>query len=307
MKIGNYDKIITKIKSTENMPDEESIDILVDCVKKCISFSSVKAVKRLEKINHPKLIDTLIGLYNWLEDDPKKRDLSCDVRTAIIEAFGNLNSPKTINTVKKAAKTIQVMKRATLEDMALGLRATAALTLAKIDETSLYEISLLLFDEKPDVPTVNEIYAKATIRKAAAQAIGILGDPTGANLLALKLKFPRNEIDDVLAECLESIIFMKPNFLMDVIEPYLFSRDEYFATITALALAEHFREDILDLLLCTLEKSHEKIQKIMVTAITLTRCNKAKQILENLLTHPSKIVRDEAEEGLKSYPPVKSS
>jgi|GEM_PF-6990709 len=70
-----------------------------------------------------------------------------------------------IDTLNKAARTKQI----TNEDKALGLRVAAAISLAKVDPDALYQLSLLLFDEKPDVPTSKPAYAKSEVRKAAAQ------------------------------------------------------------------------------------------------------------------------------------------
>jgi len=302
MKTSGYEKTLEIIKSTKTLPPEEAIKTLTECAKKGFLLASEKAVHAIAQINHPSVIPTLISLYGWLEEDPKKRDVNCSVRTAIIEALSDTSSTVTIPTLQKAARTVQISKRGpSLDDMALGLRATAALALAKIDPDALFQLSLLLFDEKPDIPTSDPIYAKSNVRKAAAQAIGILGDTGGAPLLAVKLKFPRGEVAEVLAECLESLIFMRPPYLMEVVKPYLSGDDDYLSAITALALAETFRSEVLDLLQETFDHVHGESKEAIVIAISATRCNEARQILMDLLNHSSHFVRRGAVKGLKTY------
>ena len=301
-KASGYEKTLEIIKTTQDMPPEKAIETLIGCVKKGFSLASERAVRVLAKINHPDVIPSLIGLYTWLEEDSRKRDAGCTVRVAIVDALGDFGSAVAIDILRRAVRTVQVTKRGpTLEDVAIALRATAALALAKVDSGALFELSLLLFDEKPDVPTSDVMYAKADVRRAAAQAIGALGDVGGMPLLAVKLKFPKGEVSDVLAECLESLIFMRPPYLMEIVKPYLMGDDEYLSAITALALAENLRAEVLDLLLEAFEHARGEAKEAIVIAISATRCDRAREILLGLLEHSSLFVRQGAEKGLETY------
>jgi len=299
-----YEKIIETIKGTSDMPAEQAIETLVECAKKGIALASVRAVRAIGELNHVNVVQSLINLYLWTEEDPYKRDKSCDIRSAIAEVFANKGTTSAADVLCKAVRTVQVVRQgATPEDVAIGLRATAAVALAKLDPSCLYELSLLLFDEKPDAPTspINRIFVKAPVRKAAAQAIGILGEPGGAVLLATKLKFSRDEVAEVLAECLESLIFMRPPYFMEVVKPYLTCDDEYLVAITALSLAENLGTETLDLLLETLENIDDNAKEAVVVAISVIRGSGIRQILFDFLEHPNRFVRRGAVKGIKSY------
>ena len=303
-KISGYEKVLEIISSTHDMPAREAIDTLIECVKKGYSLASQRAVRTLAEISHPEIIPSLIALYDWLEENPRKRDNSCDVRQTIAEVLGDAGSPVSTDTLRKAVRTVQVVKLGpSLEDAAIGLRATAALSLAKVDPDSLFELSILLFDEKPDVPTspLDAAFAKSDVRRAAAQALSVLGDAGGMPLLAVKLKFPNNEVPEVLAECLESLIFMNPPYLIEIVKPYLEGDDEYLSAIAALSLAENLRAEALDLLLEALERVPEEAKEAIVIAISATRSSKARQILVEFLNHTNHLIRRGAVKGIKAY------
>jgi len=298
----NYEKSLATIKSTSTMPPEQALATLIECTKKGHALASAKAVKAIANLNHPDVVRSLIALYNWAEQDPHKRDKGCDIRLAIVEAFGDIGSQHTIDTLRKAVRTVQIVRLGpTPEDIAIGLRATAALSLAKVDSNALYELSLLLFDEKPDtiVSPISAPFVKAPVRKAAAQAIGILGDMGGIPLLAVKLKFPGEEVSDVLAECLESLVAMRPSYLMEIAKPYLAGEDEYLSAITALSLAENLGMDALDPLLQALEYVEGEAKEAIVIAISVIKGSNIRQVLVDFLEHKNPFVRSGATKGLE--------
>jgi len=288
-KTSNYEKNLAMIKSTHDLPDQEAVVILLDCVKKGSPLAAVKAVRLMAERDHPTVLQSLIEAYDWIEADPNKRDVDCHVRQVIAGALGDWGSPLSVEILRKAVRTVKI---SFMDDLAIGLRATAAISLAKVDPDALYELSLLLFDDnEKNVP----------VRMAAAQALSVLGDPGGMLLLAIKLKFPQNEAPEVLAECLESLIFMNPPYLMEIVKPYLRSNDEYLTSIAALALAENRGAEVLDLLLEILEQAVRETKETIVVAISLTRCNEARQLLLDYLGHQSYFVRRGAVKGLKAY------
>jgi len=298
----NYEKSLATIKSAYTIPPEQALPTLIDCIKKGHALAAAKAVKAIANLNHTEVVPSLIDIYGWLEQDPHKRDKGCDIRLAIAEAFGDIGSQHTVDTLRKAVRTIQIVRLGpTPEDIAIGLRATAALSLAKVDSNALYELSLLLFDKKPDtvVSPISAPFVKAPVRKAAAQAIGILGDMGGMPLLAVKLKFPNEEVPDVLAECLESLIVMRPPYLMEVVKPYLIGKDEYLSAIAALSLAENLGIDALDPLLEALEDVEGEAKEAIVIAISVIKGSNIRQMLLNFLEHKNPFVRSGAAKGLE--------
>ena len=229
---SGYEKTLELIKSTHEMTPEDALLALAECAKKGFSLASVKAVQFISKLDCPGVVDALISVYSWTEEDAHKRDNLCNIRAEIVNALGEIDS--------------------------------------------------------------NEI-------SAAARALSILGDAGAPPLLTVKLKFPGKEESDVLAECLESLIFLRPPYLMEVVKPFLDGADEYLAAITALALAENLREEVLDLLVEALERVHGETKEAVVVAISATRCNRAKQILLEFLENPNTHIRRGAVKGIKSY------
>ena len=291
---SGHEKTLELIKSTHEMTPEDALLALTECTKKGFSLASVKAVQFISKLDCLGVVDALLSVYSWAEEDAHKRDNLCNIRAEIVNALGEIDSNEISaaanKTLCKAARTVHITKvSAVPEDTAICLRANAALALAKTDPNSLYELLLLLHDKESDV------------RQAAARALSILGDVGAPPLLTVKLKFPEKENSDVLAECLESLIFLRPPYLMEVVKPFLDGADEYLAAITALALAENLREEVLDLLVETLENVHGETKEAVVVAISATRCNRAKQILLEFLKNPNTYIRRGAVKGIKSY------
>jgi len=300
-KPAGYEKTLEIIKSATEMPAEQAIETLVVCAKKGFTLASVKAVQELAKLHHPSLAPQMAALYSWLEEDSGKRDKTCNIRTAITEALGEIGTVTGIDTLKKAVRTVQIGPGP--EDVAIGLRATAALALAQIDSDSLYELAILLFDEEPAIPTspINRPFVKAPTRRAAAQAIGVLGDAGGAAILAVKLKFPSDEVPEVLADCLEALISMRPAYVLEIATPYLVGDDVYLSAITALALAQNMGQEVLPLLLDTLDAVHGEAKEAIVIAISVIRGSSIRQILFDLLDASSPFVRRGAAKGIKTY------
>ena len=91
-KSSGYEKTIELIKTTRDMPAEEAIVLLIKCAKKGFALASEKAVHLLAQISHPTTIPSLISLYEWVEEDPRKRDSGCIIRQALIEVLGDAGS-----------------------------------------------------------------------------------------------------------------------------------------------------------------------------------------------------------------------
>ena len=295
------EKTLAAIKSAAEMPVEQAVETLITSAKCGVTLASEKAVQELAKLKHPSVAPAMTELYNWLEQDPTKRDKTCGIRTAIAEAFGEIGTVVGIDTLKKAIRTVQIGPGP--EDVAIKLRATAALALAQSDSESLYELAILLFDEEPAIPTspISRPFVKAPTRRAAAQAMAILGDAGGAAILAVKLKFPGGEVPEVLADCLEALISIRPTYVLEIAKPYLVGDDEYLCAITALALAQNMGQNVLPLLLDTLDTVHGAAKESIVIAISVIRSSSIRQILLDLLDNPSPFVRRGAPKGIKTY------
>src|SRR5690606_39785968 len=125
----------------------------------------------------------------------------------LVTALASLGDHRAADVFFDAIETVQVEPSgAGLEDMAVPLRAQAAMGLAELAPPgALVDISLLLFDDQPKAPTAtqHEPFVTLATRRVAARALASLGDPGGAAVLALKLRYPGNEVPEVLVECMD--------------------------------------------------------------------------------------------------------
>lgn len=300
-KIDGYEKTMEAIHNTKNLPIEEAVETLIHCAKKGYPIASARAVQELALLNSPVVVPYLTELYDWLEERPHERDRACDIRITIVECLGEIGSMRGVDTLRKAIRTVQIAKLGpSPEDVAIGLRATAALALASVDADCLYDLAILLHDEEPAIPVspVSRPFVKASTRSAAAKAIGALGGAGGAAILAVKLKFPNDEVPEVLAECLESLIAMKPEYIMEIAKPYLMGENEFLCAITALALAENFGVEVLELLCEAIDKVGGEAKEGIVVAISVMKGSSIHQLLQDFLGHPDPHVRKGAKKGL---------
>ena len=297
-----YEKALAAIRQASTLPPAEAIPLLVDCVKKANALAGIKAIKALAGIHHPSVAPALVALYYYMEESPAKRDNPCDLRMALAEALGDTGAPMAVDVLRLAIATTHVARFGpTPEDMAVGLRATAAIALAKIDPDCLHLLGLLLFDMASTLPGTQVITDKSPVRKAAAQGLSLLGGVGGAPLLAVKLKFPQGEDVEVLAECIESLVHIAPTWLMEIITPYLMGKNTYLATITAMALAETQRAKALPVLLDAFEAASWAGKEGLALAIGLTRCGAAREFLLEIKDHPNSLVAAGVAKGLEIY------
>ena len=302
MKETAYEKALASIRQAATLPPEEAIGLLVDCVKKANALAGIKAIKALADIHHPLVAPALVELYYYMEESPAKRDNPCDLRMALAEALGNTGSPMGQDVLRLAIRTTHIARFGpTPEDMAVGLRATAAIGLAKIDPDALHPLALLLFDMATTLPGTQVKTDKSPVRKAAAQGLSLLGGIGGAPLLAVKLAYPQGEDAEVLAECIESLVHIAPPWLMETVTPYLMGPDMYLASITAMALAETQRAKSLPVLLEAFEQASWAGKEGLALAIGLTRCGPAREFLLEMKNHPNGLVAQGVAKGLAIY------
>jgi len=296
----DLESVLLLINEAKTLMPQDALPLLAECAHCGHSYAAVRAVDAIGKLDLPESIPMLIELYEYFNAKASDYDNKCDVRIKIVEYLGGYGSA--IKVLTRAIKTVHIVRLGPgPDDMATGLRAVAAVQLAKTDPDCLHELAFLLFDEKPNVPTAHPAYAKADVRIAAAQAMSVLGDAGALPLLAVKLKFPEREVPEVLAECLEAFIFMKPHYVMDIVMPYLQGHDNYIASIAAIALAQNYRETVLDLLIEIAENAVGEFKQALAVAISQTRCARAKNFLMTMCDDPSKFARLGAVIGLKSY------
>lgn len=140
----------------------------------------------------------------------------------------------------------------------------------------------------PNVPVspAEAPFAKAPARQAAAKAIGSLNDPAAAVVLAVKLRYPRGEVPEVLAECIEAAATLRPPRLLDMIGPYLEGRDSSLAAAAAAALADHLGKEALPILRDSFDRVPAGARVPLIYALTGIRSDQTGELLLGFLDDP---------------------
>ena len=168
--------------------------------------------------------ELLAALLGALRRQGAKADAGCRVRSEAVAALTALWPAAAVveEPLREAAATVQMENvGGAMEDVAVGLRAAAAMAMAQLGCDCLPELGLLLFDGLPDPMGADPL---RSVRLAAAQAIGRLGDPAGAALLAVRLREGRED-GEVLAACADALLALRHPRAAAWIAPLLQSRD----------------------------------------------------------------------------------
>lgn len=271
---------------------EEAVPLLLPLLRDPSSYLLVKVVRLLCEMAETTILADFFALYDWIEENPSKRDPNCEIRGEIIALIGKNRALNAVDCLYRALHTVQIEAQT---DVSIQLRANAALLLADFHlQGLLADLSIMLFDFEPNVPvqTTNEYrYAKMLTRQAAAKGIGIYGDPSGAAVLAVKLKYPDQEVPEVLVECMDALVALEDPRAKDWIMPYLEHEDPYLVATAATVLSVQLKEEAISILVEALRHPMPEAQTALVYTISSIRSKKTTIILRQLCTHPSTAVR----------------
>lgn len=302
---GRFEAQIAQIRELQRLPPAEAIEALTRFLHDRQPLVVQRAADALGALGHPAAIEPLVAAYERAAAAGIENDPGCRIRQAIVKALGDFGGSGAVPLVRKALHTVQIEIGFGPEDTALGLRATAALALARlVPADALYDLALLLFDEEPNVAVSapERPYAKAPARKAAARGIGSLGQPEGVIVLAIKLRYPRGEVPEVLAECLDAMAALRPPQLLDLVQPYLVGPDPFLATTAATALAQHLGREALPILVGSFERVPAEARVALVMAVSSVRSEETGPVLLQFTGDPDPAVRLAAVEGAALYP-----
>lgn len=290
---SKYEQAISDINQAINLEPMQAIQELSAIAQRGVPLASEKAVLQLSRFSHPQVANTLCQLYWFVSKNPQKLDRSCSLRIAIVNAMGDTGLPSVCEAVHHAARTVEIARLGPVpEDVGIGLRAAAAIALAKADSDCLYELCVLFSDAE-------------AVRSAAARALGVVGNPAAASILAARLKLSSSgaklETNDVLGECIEALVPLRPRFLLEVVAPYFNHQDSYLASIAALSIAEHMGESALPILQDALQTVSSTAKETIVIAIASVRSRNTRDILLALLDSTDSNIRLGAVQGIKPY------
>lgn len=194
-----------------------------------------------KRISAPAAAGPLLDAYLRLDAGGPKTDSGCWGRMAVLEALARTGEPAAEPAARRAIKTVQVEGlNHKITDTATGLRCAAAALLANLRAAgALIDLAIVLNDFEPNFgcSAQERPYAKLAPRVAAAKAIGALGDPAGAAVLAVKLAYPGEELPEVLAECMDALVALREPRAMEILSPWLRHANAYLVSVAATGLA----------------------------------------------------------------------
>lgn len=246
----------------------------------------------------PNMAGPLLEAYSRLHAGAPRSDPGCWARMAIMEALSRLEAPEGEDAARLAVRTVQVEAvSGGMTDTATGLRVAGAGLLANLRVPgSLLDLAWLLHDTEPNAACSHRErpFAKLATRVAAARAIGALGDPAGAAVLAIKLAFPHDELPDVLAECMDALVALEERRTVELLTPWLEGADAYLAATAATGIAAAGGAAAVPILLGAMERVCREARVPMVFALGSIRADGAKKALQTLGEHPDPNVREAA-------------
>lgn len=239
-----------------------------------------------------------------LKRDPGclKRDPGCLIRANLAFAFGRLEYHLAFDALRRGIRVVQIEAVGGVPtDTAGALRGNCALALGALrDPSSVRDIALLLFDRGdaarrgfPSDPRTN-----VEPRKAAARALALLGSVQGRLPLTLRLVHPENEVPEVLQECMRALVELEDPQAIEVLRPYLESRDEPLAAYTALMIAQTRAPEAAALLGGAIGRLHGDPLRATVLALSTLRTPDSEEMLRALAKSERESVRLAAIETL---------
>lgn len=280
----------------ESEGEPEVQRLLLLALKDRNNYIASLAAGRLADGIDARLLPELVTYFLELTGDGPKLDPGCHVRAALANLFGKQNAHVATAALSIGIRTVQVEAvGGAPTDTAIHLRANCALALAQLrPPDALRDISLLLFDwgviksPRPDVYR----YATVEARKAAAQALANLGSAAGIVPLVIKLTHPGDEAPELLQECMQALVDLEDERVLEVLEPYLSSQDLSLAAYACLMLARARHTEAVPRILKTLSSLYGNPLRAALMALTTLRTPEAEAALTALTTSDRQEIRD---------------
>jgi len=245
-------------------------------------------------------IGALLDAIGAAEAAPIASDPGCRMRREAAVALGELRAPvaRVEPALHRLAATVQIeIIQGAPEDTAVMLRADAALVMAEMRCDCLPDLGLLLFDGIPDPLT--HIDWKAGAREAAARALGVLGDPAGAALLAVRLREAR-EAGEILAACIDALCALGHPRAAEWIAPLLHASDPVAAVAAATAICALRPDEAAATIPARAAAAPPALAEALVVALGAARSPLTEPALRRLLEDGRPTVRRAAAEGLRA-------
>jgi hypothetical protein len=197
-------------------------------------------------------------------ENPVKTDPGCRAKAAALEALDRLEHREAAPFVAGARYHQREPSWGSPNDTAGTVRARAIAALARIGHADFLLVAgALLGDPLP------------IVRRAAADALAHHGARDCAALVLLKLRLG-DEDEQVLFGCIAALMALAPDRALGEIEPLLFGEDAARRELAAVALGDSGREDALDVLLASLDRTVSVVERVpLLRGVALHRSERA--------------------------------
>lgn len=281
---------------TERLPEAAQRELLLRALEDKTNYVAAEAAQRLGDCADEAALAVMTERFLWLAEKGPTRDVGCHIRANLALAFGKKECHQASDALRIGVRTVQMEAVGGVPfDVGAHLRANSALALAQMRaRDALRDITPLLFDQGPNrVGTkFNTPLIRFDTRKAAAHALGILGNPDALAVLAVKLLFPGDEALDVLQECMHSLLALRDDRALELLTPYLLLHpDELLAANAGLLIAQTRAPEAPTLLRDSLPRFAGDALQAVLLALTTLRTPEAEAILEELSQDGSRAVQ----------------
>jgi hypothetical protein len=219
--------------------------------------------------------DLMIAAYARFLENPAKSDPGCRAKHALLEALDHVEHIDHEPFLNATEYVQREPRYGGAEDTATGVRARGALALARLGYPDVFLVlGRLLSDEE------------ATVRQAAALALGYLGRRDGAGLLVLRIRAGEAE-PTPLAECIRSLVLLAPDQATATVAPLLADPD--LRELVAHALATADTDAGVDIVIAELERSLLEDERApLLAALGASRRPRARELLLSLVADGSR-------------------
>jgi HEAT repeat protein len=231
--------------------------------------------------------------FLFLSEKGLTRDPGCHIRAHLAFAFGRLEYPGAVEALRIGIRTVQIEAVGGVPfDTGAHLRANCALALAQMHAPdALRDITLLLFNMSGHVPGDSNLHLAVEPRKAAAQAMVILGDRNALTPLAIRLTYTQGELAEVLQECMQAVVELEDERAVELLEPYLQHHDPHLSAYAALMIARTRDPAAPRLLTETLTRLSGDPLRGVVMAFNMLRSEEGRTALHALANEKREEVR----------------
>ncbi len=251
--------------------DDSHAPLLLKLLEDRTPYVAAIAARKLSEFPPERVERALLKAYLERDEKGVKLDPGCHIRTYLALALGKLGYHPAADAIRRGIRTVQTEQGT---DTAVSLRGNCALALSQLaPPDAVRDIAILLFE--PGGFSVNSSQA----RKAAAQALGRVPDAAAIVPLAVRLSYPGEELPEVLAVCMESVVALEDPRAVELLEPFLVHSDQHLAAHAALMIAQTGHEDAPGLLRSACDRLRGDPLRAVVLGLSALRTDAAHETL----------------------------